>query len=145
MSADLNKRLAARLYNEIWNEGALAVIDEIFADDFQGHAPGNTQSVGPEGVRGFVSAWREAFPDLHITIDAQHADDTTVATRFTCTGTHNGQFLVFPPTGRHATMKGVAISHIVNGRIASDWGEFDMVGLLQQLGVAGPPPAAADD
>jgi steroid delta-isomerase-like uncharacterized protein len=142
MKAEQNKGVVARLYNEVWNEGAVGVIDEIFTDDFQGHAPGDTGSVGPEGVKGFVAAWRTAFPDLHVQIDAQHADDERVATRFTCTGTHLGRFLVFPPTGRHATMKGVAVSRIVDGRIASDLGEFDMVGLLHQLGVAGPPASA---
>jgi steroid delta-isomerase-like uncharacterized protein len=138
MSAEDNKAVVARLYNEVWNEGALDVVDEIFADGFEGHAPGDTGKVGPEGVKGFVGAWRVAFPDLHITIDAQHADDGRVATRFTCTGTHDGRFLVFPPTGRRATMKGVAVSNVVDGKIATDWGEFDMVGLLRQLGVAGP-------
>ena len=138
MSAETDKRVVARLYEEVWNEGALGVVEEIFAGDFEGHAPGDTGTLGPDGVKGFVTAWRTAFPDLHVTIDAQHAAGGKVATRFTCTGTHAGRLLAFEPTGRHATMKGMAVTRVVDGRIASDWGEFDMVGLLRQLGVAGP-------
>jgi steroid delta-isomerase-like uncharacterized protein len=149
VSGDDNKRVIQRFYGELWTQGDLSVADEIIDKDFRGHAPGSTESRGPEGVRQFVDTWRSAFPDLRIDIDAQYAsDDDRVATQFTCTGTQSGPLMGIPATNRSVRMNGVAISRLRDGRIASDWGEFDMLGLLMQLGVArppgaGPPPAGA--
>jgi predicted ester cyclase len=91
-------------------------------------------------VKILVEAWRTAAPDLRVEIESQHAEDDRVATRFTCTGTQTGPLLGIPPTGRRASMAGIAITHVRDGKVVSDWGEFDLLGLMQQLGVA---PGAA--
>ena len=76
--------------------------------------------------------WRTAAPDLSIEIISQFAEDDRVATRFVCTGTQTGPMFGFPPTGRQSSMAGMAITRFSDGMIVSDWGEFDLLGLMQQ-------------
>ena len=136
-----NKAIVRRFYQELWNEGRMEVADELFHADFVGHAPGAPEDTrGPEGVKILVEAWRTAAPDLRVEIESQHAEGDRVATRFTCTGTQTGPLLGIPPTGRRASMAGIAITHVRDGKVVSDWGEFDLLGLMQQLGVAPGPP-----
>jgi len=136
-----NKALVRRFYQELWNEGRLEVADELFDAEFVGHAPGSPEDArGPEGVKKLVEMWRTAAPDLSVEIVSQFAEDDRVATRFVCTGTQTGPLLGFPPTGRRASMAGMAITRFRDGMIVSDWGEFDLMGLMQQLGVVPGPP-----
>src|SRR4029079_6849247 len=95
---------------------------------------------GPEGVKQLVQAWRTAAPDLKVEIISQQAEGDRVATRFVCVGTQTGPLLGIPPTGRRAEMAGLAITRVLDGKVMSDWGEFDLLGLMQQLGVAPGPP-----
>jgi steroid delta-isomerase-like uncharacterized protein len=133
-----NKETIRYFYDEIWNKGNYDVADEVFSPEFVGHAPGDLGVVGNQAVKGFVKQWRDAFPDLKIEIDAQFAEGEKVATRFTCTGTNHGSLMGIPPTGKFAKMYGAAISRVVDGKVMSDWGEFDVLGLLMQLGVVDP-------
>jgi steroid delta-isomerase-like uncharacterized protein len=133
------KRVVREFYDELWTKGNLDRAEDYFAPDFVGHAPGNTGAKGPEGVRKLVGEWREGMPDMEIEIHAQHAEGSKVGTRFTGRGTHTGAFLGIPPTGKEASLSGIAITRVVDGKVVSDWGEFDMLGMLQQLGLAKPP------
>lgn len=133
--AERNKRVVQRFYEEMWNEGNLEVADEVFSPEFVGHAPGDLGVRGPDGVKGFVQQWRDAFPDLHIAIEAQYAEGERVGTRFRCTGTHEGDLFGIPPTYESAVMYGAAITRVVDEKVVSDWGEFDILGTLQQLGI----------
>jgi steroid delta-isomerase-like uncharacterized protein len=136
-----NKALVRRFYQELWNEGRLEVADELFDEGFVGHAPGNAEdSRGPGGVKKLIQMWRTAAPDINVEIVSQHAEGDKVATRFVCSGTQTGPLLGIPPTGRHGKMAGIAITRFSpEGKVISDWGEFDLLGLLQQLGVAPGP------
>lgn len=146
-SAEVTKAVVQRFYKELWSEGNLDLADELFAQDFIGHAPGNTATRGPEGVKRLVSEWRAGVPDMTLQIHAQVAEGSRVATRFTGRGTHRGPWLGVPPTGKEVSLSGIAITRVVDGKVVSDWGEFDVMGLLQQLGViqrpGAPAPAAA--
>ncbi len=138
-----NKQLVQRFYDELWNKGNLDVADEIFAQDFIGHAPGNTDDTrGPEGVKKLVKMFRKATPDMKIVIDAQYAEGDKVGSQFTITGTQTGMWMGVRPTGRKIRMTGIAITRIKDGMVVSDWGEFDILGVLIQLGVVPGPPQA---
>jgi steroid delta-isomerase-like uncharacterized protein len=131
-----NKAIVRRFYEELWNEGRMETADELFDVDFVGHAPGNAEdSRGPEGVKKLIRMWREAAPDLKVEIVSQQAEGDKVATRFTCAGTQTGELMGIAPTGNFGVMAGIAITRIENGKVMSDWGEFDLLGLMQQLGV----------
>ena len=146
-SAEETKAVVQRFYKELWSEGNLDVADELFAADSIGHAPGNSATRGPAGVKKLVGDWRVGVPDMTLEIHAQVAEGSRVATRFTGRGTHLGPFLGVPPTGKEVSLSGIAITRVVSGKVVSDWGEFDVMGLLQQLGViqrpGAPAPAAA--
>ena len=92
-----------------------------------------------------ITAYRNAFPDMHFTIDEQVAKENTVVTRWTAQkGTHNGELAGMPATGKPATVVGVGVDRIENGKIVESWGIFDQFGMLQQLGVI-PAPGQADN
>lgn len=134
MSAE-NKALARRLVEEAYNGGRLDVTDELVAGDFVGHDPSLPEEVrGPAGVKELIAGYRAAFPDIHVTIEDQIADGDRVVTRWSVKGTHQGELMGMPATGKQATVTGITIDRIVDGRIAESWDNWDTLGLMQQLG-----------
>jgi predicted ester cyclase len=89
-----------------------------------------------------ITVYRNAFPDLHFTIDEQIAEGNTVMTRWTAHGTHNGELAGLPPTGKPAMVVGVNLDRVEHGKIVESWGIFDQFGMMQQLGVI-PAPSQA--
>jgi steroid delta-isomerase-like uncharacterized protein len=139
--SEQNKLLVRRAIEEIYNQGNLDVIDELIAPGFVGRSP-SEEVVGPAGVRQSVIEFRTAFPDLHMTIDDQVAEQDRVVTRWTATGTHTGAFKGIPPTGRHGKITGIDIDRIVDGKAVECWTNSDDLGMLQQLGVVPTPEPA---
>lgn len=90
---------------------------------------------GREGFKQFVLMYRSAFPDMHITIEDQIAEGDKVVSRWTARGTHQGELMGIPPTGKQATVTGINIERFANGKFVEEWSNFDALGLLQQLGV----------
>lgn len=137
MSIEENKRLAARAI-EIWSTGDVAVADEIFAPGYvnhQHHDPDDAQDLeGVDAIKRFAVEFRTAFPDFQDTIDLQVAEGDLVATRFTSRGTHRGPFKGVEPTERRLTWTGITIDRISQGKIVETWANWDMMGMLQQLG-----------
>ena len=142
MSTESNKAISRRFLEEVFGQGKLAVADEIVAPDHVDHGPGALPGVphGPEGSKMLVTGYRNAFPDIHFTIDEQIAEGDKVVTRWTGHGTHKGELAGIPATGKSATVTGMGVDRIVNGKIVESWGIFDQFGMMQQLGVI---PAAS--
>ena len=134
MSADTNKEIVRRLAVEPW-EGKLGVIDELVAPDYVGHDPAQPEMHGPEGIKQFITGYLAGFPDGRITIDGQLAEGDMVATRWTGRGTHQGELMGIPPTGKQVTVSGITISRVKNGKVVEEWSNWDTLGMLQQLGV----------
>ena len=143
MSTESNKAVARRFLEEVFGQGKLAVADEIVALDHVDRGPGTLPGLphGPEGSKMLVMVYRNAIPDIHFTIDEQIAEGDKVVTRWTGHGTHKGELAGIPATGKSATVTGIGVDRIVNGKIVESWGLFDQFGMLQKLGVipAGPP------
>ncbi|MEU4210104.1 ester cyclase [Streptomyces sp. NPDC026206] len=135
----LNKATARRFYEEVAIGGDLDLIDELFTADYRDHDVGKEEEtvVGCEAMKQDVAAWRDAF-DFDFTLHCQPAEGDQVIAHWTWRGTHKGDFMGLQPTGRTATMDGVTIHRFVDGRIAEGWWIYDMLGLLRQLGAAGP-------
>ena len=133
-----NKAIARREIEEIWNQGQLDVIDEIFAADFVFHVLGNPDIQGPEGYKQFVTMYRTAFPDLQFTIKDQIAEEDKVVIRWSTTGTHKGELMGIPPTGLPAPTPGITIGRYTGGKYVEAWACWDALGMLQQLGVIPP-------
>jgi len=134
MAEKQNQRLADRVWEEVWHQGDLGRIDDLFTADFVRHDPGR-ELRGTEQNRQFISGLRAAFPDLHFTVEDQIAAGDKVAVRYRFRGTHLGDFLGMPPTGKQVSYSGILIYRIADDRIAEQWTEFDLLGFLRQLGV----------
>ena len=137
MSTEANKAVIRRFLMEAFGQGNLAVVDEIVASNQVSAGPSALPGIppGPEGNKMLITAYRNAFPDIHFTIDEQIAEGNTVVTRWTAHGTHNGELAGLPPTGKPATVVGIGVDRVENGKIVESWGLFDQFGMLQQLGV----------
>ena len=133
-----SKMITCRLFEEMESQGNLDVADDIFANDFVNHTPFGEMH-GPEGAKQFVSKLRTAFPDLQVTVKDQIAEGDKVATHWTARGTHKAKFQNIPPTGKQIEIRGIVISQIANGKIVEQWGNPDVLGLMQQLGTIPAP------
>lgn len=133
-----NKALVRRAFEDVYNQGNLAAVDEYVAGTFVIHAP-SEDIHGPTGTQQYIAMLRAAFPDFHITIEDQVADGDRVVTRWRAEGTHLGEFQGIPPTGRHATFTGTDIDRVVGGKVVECWTNTDDLGLMQQLGVIPTP------
>ena len=142
MGAEENKAIVRRIDAEVWNKGNLDLIGELIADDFVLTIVGAPEQLrGPQGFKEFVTSYRSAFPDLRITEDEQIAEGDLVVTRWTATGTHQGDLMGLPPTGKQATVSGIHVDRFAGGKAVESWGIFDQLGLLQQLGAIPAPTA----
>jgi steroid delta-isomerase-like uncharacterized protein len=135
MSLESNKQLAQQVWEEVWHQGQLSRIDDLFTTDFVRHDPGGRELNGPEQNRQFIGSLRAAFPDLHYSVEDQIAEGDKVVVRYRFRGTHLGIFQGMPPTGKQVTYTGILIYRMLNGKIAEQWTEFDLLGFLRQLGV----------
>jgi steroid delta-isomerase-like uncharacterized protein len=131
--SEQNKTLVRRLVEEVYNQGNLAVADELAVSDLIVHQ--TTQEIrGREGAKQYVAALRAAFPDLHMTIEDQIAEGDRVVIRWTARGTHNGELQGILPTGKKVRLAGTDIERIVDGKLVECWSHVDELGMMQQLG-----------
>lgn len=135
--SEQNKALARRGIEEVWNQGKLGVIDELYTANATIHDPNvpGGKIHGLDGVRQYVKTYRDSFPDLHIVIEDQIAEGDKVVTRWTATGTFKNEMMGIPATGKSATVAGVDVDRFQGGKVVESWGSYDMLGMLQQLGV----------
>jgi steroid delta-isomerase-like uncharacterized protein len=135
-----NKAVMLRLYEEVFSQGNIDLIDEIMADDFVEHEelpPGIPQGKG--APRALVAMLREAFPDFRATAEEMLEDGDKVITRARFSGTHKGEFMGIPATGNQVDMSVIDIVEFRDGKAVAHWGIMDQAGMMQQLGVGGPP------
>lgn len=137
MSAEDNKALVRRIFQEFWDQKNLAIADELVETNHTNHTPGDRPGL-PSGLEGFKQlaiAYLTAFPDLQVTIVEQVAEENTVVTHWTAQGTNTGSLFGTPATNKIATVVGITINRIAGGKIVESWTQFDHLGMYQQLGV----------
>ena len=128
------KEIARRAIEDPWR-GKLDDVLELVDDNYVGHAPGMPEPIrGKQGLREFFNAYLTAFPDGGITVDEIIAEGDRVSSRWTARGTHTGDLMGMPPSGRQATVTGITFSRIVDGKLREDWITWDSLSLMQQLG-----------
>jgi steroid delta-isomerase-like uncharacterized protein len=137
VSTEENKHLAREAIR-IWTTGDLGSADDLYAPDYvnhQHHDPGDPRDLhGVEAMKSFAAEFRSAFPDFHDSIDIQVAEGDLVVTRFTSMGTHRGMFMGVEPTNKELVSTGISIDRISRGKIVQSWANWDMMGMMQQLG-----------
>jgi steroid delta-isomerase-like uncharacterized protein len=128
--------LIRRFWEDVIGKGELGLIDELTTEDIVDHEEGLPgQPSGREGVRFFVNAMREAFPDINATtVEPTMADGNLEAARAVITGTHKGELMGVAPTDRTVEFESVDIIRVEDGKVAEHWGVTDVMSLMQQLG-----------
>ncbi len=147
MSAEENKVLLQRGYEQIFNQGNLDQIEEFVSTDLVDHEappPGMEGLEGIEVLRQFVRVFRDAFPDLQFTAEDMIAEGDKVAARYTMRGTHQGELMGIPPTGNRIEVTGIDIVRFEGGKMVEHWGNSDELGMMQQLGVI-PTPEQSEE
>jgi steroid delta-isomerase-like uncharacterized protein len=131
---DSNKTIV-HLYTEAFNNRDLSIIDEIVADNFVDHHYPPDLPPGPEGVKQWYNMLFTAFPDGRALIEDVIAEENKVVIRYQLLGTHEGDFMGIPATGKQFSMTSINIVRIVDGQLVESWETDDRLGLLQQLGL----------
>jgi len=121
---------------EAINTGNLALLDKFVAPGYVEHSEGFQ---GVEPFRQQVAAFRAAFPDLRVAIEDVLTDGDRFASRTTVTGTHAGDLMGMPATGKRISVEAVDIGRVHDGQAAERWGGLNMYALLTQLGVIPAP------
>jgi len=144
VSAEENKALARRWFEDLFNTGNLEVTDEIIAPDHVNHDPTLPDiPTGPEGQKQIVNLYRGAFTNAHISVEDQLAEGDRVVTRWTGSGTHQGELMGVAPTGNQVRITGITINRVSGGKIVESWSNYDALGMMQQIGAIPEPGQAA--
>jgi steroid delta-isomerase-like uncharacterized protein len=138
MSVEENKALVQE-FEDLINAKDLNTALSLLSPNFVDHTPPVGLPPGVEGVRAFFTMQFAAFPDGHITLQDMIAEGDKVVNRMIGEGTHQGEFMGMPPTGKRVTWSFIDIWRIADGKIVEHWVEADMMSLMQQLGVLPPP------
>ncbi len=130
-----------RWMDEAINGGDLSVVDELAHPGYVYRNP-TEELRGAEAIKGLFAAYRAGFPDFHVRVDERVADGDRIAQTFTMTGTHRGEFMGIPATGKTIEVHGAVFSRLADGKIAEEWEVIDQLTFLQQLDVVELPAAS---
>ncbi len=135
-----NAALMRRWFDEVWNKGRAEAIDEMFAADGIAYGLGEAgvDVCGPVAFKPFVERMRGAFPNFELTIDDTITEGDKGAARWTARMTHRGDHLGLPATGKQVVITGMSIIRVRDGQIVEGWNNWDISGLMQQLGADRP-------
>lgn len=144
MSIEQNKALVRQLVEEVFNRGHVNMVDDYMASDFMEREvlPAGIPS-NREGVKILTGMLHSAFPDFKATIDDMVAEGDKVVIRQTWSGTHKGEFLGIPPTGKSVSFGVIDIIRIAGDKAVEHWGQMDSMGMMEQLGAIPAPGQGA--
>lgn len=128
---EANKAVVARVYDEIMNEGNIDAVEEVFSPDFVD----NGIPMDHATIRAIMTGLRAGLPDLEVTTDVWVAEDDLVTTLVTFRGTHQGEWMGVPATGRPITWTHTESSRVENGQIQAVWHNIPFAEQFQQMGV----------
>ena len=131
-----NKALVRRLYEEGFNQGNLAVVDQLVAPDVVTHDPIILDApTGPDSIRGGIDMIRRVFPDFHLEVLDLVAEGDLVASFLRMSGTNTGDYRRGGATHKTGVMRAFFLWRVADGRLAENWGMADRFEFLQQLGI----------
>ncbi|MBI3943188.1 MAG: ester cyclase [Chloroflexi bacterium] len=134
MSPQDNQGTVLQYAQEVWNNNNLGAIEKYIAADYVRHDPGIPLQIrGPEGIRGLVPLYRNAFPDMRFTPEVLVAGEDKVAVLWRVQGTHQGDLMGIPATGKSVEITAMEIFRLADGKIAEQWVAVDNLGMLQQV------------
>ena len=143
MATEENKAIARRfaeVRQEFFRTGDVDLMDSVLAENVVQHISGQPpEAQSLEGFKQILPALPQAFSDVLFEVENLVAEGDMVAFRLSWTATHQGDFFGIPPTGTRATVTEMHMFRIADGKVVERWGEWDALGLMQQLGAASPP------
>lgn len=134
MATTSNETLVRRFAEQVWNERHLSVVDDLVAENAVLYdLTRDEEYVGPENIKNYPRQYLAAIPDAHLEIDDLLVDGDTVATRWTLTGTHQGDLMGISPTGNDIHVSGMTLDSIEEGNLVESWVLLSLFSLLHQL------------
>ena len=134
MPVEQNKKIIRRFFEEGMNQRNFSLMNEYIAGNYVNHdMPGSEP--GPSGFRKVIENFLNGFPDMHIRLDEVIGDGNIVATRGEWSGTHSGDFMGMPGTGKKVRVKFIDMWKLENEKAVENWVQMDIPGLMQQLGM----------
>jgi len=134
MSAEENKAIVRRLFDEVWNTGKLDKVEELYSPDFVAdYRPYAPLRTGLEGIKEMVRRAWTTFPDYHEELEELIAEGEKVVARFLITGTQKGQWGLLPPTGKKLRFEEIVILRIIKGKVVEQRGIVDNLNALRHL------------
>lgn len=131
-----NKATARRMCEDVFTKGDMTAFEEVCSPSLVAHHPEPPHETrGRDAFGQRFASWKEAFPNLTVTVDDLVSEGDRVAVRYTASGTNEGQLMGAPATGKEMNVQAVAIWRFENGQIAEMWDAWDAMGLMQQLGL----------
>ena len=140
MTGEQNKSVVRRVIEQAFNRGKVESLEELFTPNYREHQFGMPPNI--EGLKASVRALRAAFPDLKLTIEEMSAESEKVWVRMTARGTHGGEFMGVPPTGRKIQISVFDMCRLEDGRITDHWGVPDRFAIMHQIGALSAPSRA---
>jgi predicted ester cyclase len=137
MSAQENREKTRRVLEEAFGQGKLEVVDEVLDPNFVCWDPNSESGEirGADTIKGEIEYFRNAIPDLTYTVEDQVAEGDKVVTRYTASGTHQGEFFGVAPTGNRIEMSGIQMDRFdESGKLVEEWPEYDLLGAMKQMG-----------
>ena len=133
-----NQQLVRRFFEESINTKNLAAVDDVIGPTYVNHDM-PTPGPGPEGMRAVLQMFFAAFSDMNVVVEQTLGEGDLVATRGRFEGTHDGEFMGVPATGKSVSVKYIDMWRLEGGKAVENWVQLDMLGLMQQLGVVPGP------
>ncbi len=131
----IEKKLLIRRYiEEVINTGNIDEIEKFISPNYVEVHEGTRHPIGIEGAKAHILGVRQTYPDLHLTVEQQIAEDEWVATCITARGTHKGSWLGMKPTGKAVSFTGVNINRVVDGKIVEHGGAANLLEQLLEIG-----------
>lgn len=134
---DRNRDLVYRFTEECWNQGNLAKVPEMVAEDCRHHDPVFPHmAAGTESVQRLIERVRRAFPDVRFTIDHVVCRNDEVEVHWRASATQMAEFLAIPAQEKRASITGKSVYRVAGGKIVENWAEWNVMSLMKQLGNA---------
>lgn len=128
-----------KIFDQAFNQGNLAIVDELVSVDSTTHIPGWGMPSNRLGFKQMIVTLRSAFSDLHCIVEEEIEQADKLAALWTMHGTHTGSFFGNSATGRLVEVQGFIFAHTVDGQIVEEWMMIDQMSVLQQIGIVPPP------
>jgi len=138
MSTESN-RAAIRRFREAFNAGDLDAAAMVFDPNAVVHISGAPDPLTGVALIQFAGAMLGAFRDGKSTVEDLIAEGDKVVSRITFRGTHTGDLMGIPPTGKSVTVSETIIDRFADGKVVESWRLFDQMAMMQQLGVIPSP------